>query len=97
MNLPSSVPHQWVVDCRKVGYGLPALKYLSRYLYRGVLPDKDIIKISDKDVTFRYQYTNQGQTFMPPATSMIWHALGSPSLHDPFIAINFRFDNARTH
>ena len=43
-----------MVDCRAVGHGLPALKYLSRYLYRGVLPDKDIIDISHHQVTFRY-------------------------------------------
>ncbi|MEZ8144674.1 transposase, partial [Enterovibrio sp. FF113] len=48
------MPETWVVDCRAVGRGLSALKYLSRYLYRGGLPDKDIIDISDHQVTFRY-------------------------------------------
>jgi len=48
------MPKKWVVDCRKVGYGLPALKYLSRYLYRGVLADKDIIHHDKNKVTFRY-------------------------------------------
>jgi len=43
-----------VVDCTKVGYGLSALKYLSRYLYRGVLADKDIISHDKTSVTFRY-------------------------------------------
>lgn len=54
LSLPPSLPNNWVVDCRAVGRGLPALKYLSRYLYRGVLPDKDILDISDHQVTFRY-------------------------------------------
>ena len=54
-----SIPKKWVVDCRKVGYGLPALQYLSRYLYRGVLPDKDIVKTTDTAVTFKYK---DGQT-----------------------------------
>ncbi len=52
------MPKKWVVDCKKVGHGLPALKYLSRYLYRGVLPDKDIISDARADqhnVTFRYK------------------------------------------
>ncbi|PCI61188.1 MAG: IS91 family transposase [Gammaproteobacteria bacterium] len=49
------MPTKWVVDCKKVGNGLPALKYLSRYLYRGVLPDKDIIHYDQHNVTFRYQ------------------------------------------
>jgi hypothetical protein len=31
------------------------LEYLSRYLYRGVLPDKDIIHGDDHSVTFRYK------------------------------------------
>lgn len=31
------------------------MEYLSRYLYRGVLPDKDIISIEEKMVTFRYK------------------------------------------
>ncbi|MFC1502852.1 transposase [Pseudomonadota bacterium] len=52
--LPQNIPKQWVVDCRCVGYGEPALEYLSRYLYRGVLPDNDIINIEENSVTFRY-------------------------------------------
>jgi hypothetical protein len=49
------MPTKWIVDCKKVGHGLPALKYLSRYLYRGVLPDKDIIDYDEHNVTFRYK------------------------------------------
>jgi hypothetical protein len=49
------LPEKWVVDCKKVGHGLSALKYLSRYLYRGVLPDKDIIHYDEHNVTFRYK------------------------------------------
>jgi len=48
------MPKKWVVDCTKVGYGLSALKYLSKYLYRGVLADKDIISHEETSVTFRY-------------------------------------------
>lgn len=56
------MPKQWVVDCKKVGYGLPALKYLSRYLYRGVLADKDIISHDHKNVTFRYTNSTTKKT-----------------------------------
>ena len=49
------LPKKWVVDCQKVGYGLPALKYLSRYLYRGVISDKDITAITSTAVTFKYK------------------------------------------
>jgi len=49
------LPMKWVVDCKRVGYGLPALKYLSRYLYRGVLSDNDITAITRNSVTFQYK------------------------------------------
>lgn len=48
------MPKKWIVNCTKVGYGSPALKYLSKYLYRGVLADKDIISHDKTSVTFRY-------------------------------------------
>ena len=48
------MPKKWIVSCTKVGYGLPALKYLSKYLYRGVLADKDIISHDKTSVTFHY-------------------------------------------
>ncbi|MBI2384096.1 MAG: IS91 family transposase, partial [Gammaproteobacteria bacterium] len=31
-SIPAGLPHKWVVDCRNVGRGGPALDYLSRYL-----------------------------------------------------------------
>ena len=51
----NKMPDKWVVDCKKIGNGLPVLKYLSRYLYRGVLPDKDILHYDQHRVTFRYE------------------------------------------
>jgi hypothetical protein len=36
---PRNFPKKWVVDCTHVGKGKPALQYLSRYLYRGVLSE----------------------------------------------------------
>lgn len=74
MALPRYLPEKWVVDCRCVGYGLHALQYLSRYLYRGVLPDKDIIRISDSDVTFRYLdgRTNERKTRTLPILKFLW-------------------------
>jgi len=35
LKIPVGAPPKRVVDCAHVGNGLPALKYLSRYLYRG--------------------------------------------------------------
>jgi len=52
--LPERIPKKWVVNVRYVGKGLPALKYLSRYLYRGVISEKNIIAHHDGQVTFTY-------------------------------------------
>jgi len=46
---------KWVVQCQSVGKGLPALKYLSRYLYRGVISNKNIIADDGTFVTFQYK------------------------------------------
>jgi hypothetical protein len=53
--LPQCIPPKWVVNCKKVGAGGKALVYLGRYLYRGVIREKDILSINDGKVTFRYQ------------------------------------------
>ena len=52
--LPGKLPKKWVVDCKHVGRGLPALKYLSRYLYRGVISERHILADSERAVTFQY-------------------------------------------
>src|SRR5690606_1229692 len=46
---------QWITHVKHIGKGLPALQYLSRYLYRGVLSEKAIVKTDATHVTFRYQ------------------------------------------
>lgn len=51
---PQSTPQQWVANVINVGKGLPALKYLSRYLYRGVISEKNIIANKNGNVTFQY-------------------------------------------
>jgi len=52
--IPKAVPQKWVVDCRYVGKGLSALKYLSRYLYRGVISERNIVSNQNGQVTFKY-------------------------------------------
>ena len=44
-----------MVDCKAVGSGEKALVYLGRYLYRGVIQEKDIVACANGLVTFRYQ------------------------------------------
>lgn len=55
LRLPDQYPEDWVVHCKAVGSGDKALVYLGRYLYRGVLPEKNIVSNRDGNVTFRYQ------------------------------------------
>lgn len=52
--LPAT-PKEWMVDCEHVGSGLPALTYLAKYLYRGVISPQQIIKDDGEEVTFQYQ------------------------------------------
>ncbi len=43
LQLPARYPETWVVDCKSVGSKEKALVYLGRYLYKGVIQEKDII------------------------------------------------------
>ena len=52
--IPADTPGKWVVDCKNVGKGNKALIYLGRYLYKGVIQEKDILKNEKGMVTFRY-------------------------------------------
>jgi hypothetical protein len=60
--IPEKVPAKWVVDCKHVGKGITALKYLSRYLYRGVISEKNIVSNQSGRVTFRYVESKTGKT-----------------------------------
>ncbi|MCP4392016.1 MAG: IS91 family transposase [Gammaproteobacteria bacterium] len=62
LSLPDKLPRQWVVDCKPVGRGEPALKYLSRYLYRGVIGENRIVANRDGRVTFEYLDSRTGET-----------------------------------
>jgi hypothetical protein len=55
LTLPVRYPETWVVDVKSVGRGEKALVYLGRYLYRGVIQEKDIIACARGQVTFRYR------------------------------------------
>jgi hypothetical protein len=54
LKIPDTLPEKWVANVKRVGQGLPALKYLSRYLYRGVISEKNITANKEGKVTFRY-------------------------------------------
>lgn len=55
LELPPDLPQKWVVDCKSVGNGEKALVYLGRYLYRGVIQEKDIVRCEGGQVSFRYR------------------------------------------
>ena len=62
LSIPKNVPPKWVVDCEHVGKGITALKYLSKYLYRGVINEKNIISNQNGQVTFKYIESKTGNT-----------------------------------
>ncbi len=51
----TSAPLKWIVDCQYMGSGAPALKYLSQYLYRGVISEKNIVRDDGEYVTFKFK------------------------------------------
>jgi hypothetical protein len=73
LHCKENLPDEWVVHCKKVGRGEQALAYLGRYLYRGVLPEKNIVADSDGKVSFCYQ-DNKGkrQIRTLPGGEFLW-------------------------
>jgi hypothetical protein len=53
--LPPGLPKKWVVDCKAVGNGQKALVYLGRYLYRGSIAERDIVRCENGQVTYRFR------------------------------------------
>lgn len=61
LTLPWRHPEKWVADCKSVGTGEKALIYLGRYLYRGVIAEKDIVACDNGQVSFRYRNAKTGR------------------------------------
>jgi len=61
LSTPNSLPNEWVVDCTHVGKGLSALKFLSRYLYRGVISENNIVSNRNGNATFKYVENRTGK------------------------------------
>jgi hypothetical protein len=74
LKMPEIYPHKWVVDCKHVGKGDKALLYLGRYLYRGVIKEKDILVCANGEVTFRYKNskTKKYHTRTLKAVDFLW-------------------------
>jgi hypothetical protein len=93
LSLPQSIPQKWVVNCKKVGSGGKALVYLGRYLYRGVIREKDILSVRDGMVTFRYQDsdTKRWETRTETGAKFLWLVLQHVLLTGFRRARNFGF------
>ena len=51
----------WVVDCRPVGTGETALKYLAPSVFRVALSNNRIVNADDDQVSFRYRHSASGE------------------------------------
>ena len=58
---PAAWRQDWVVDCRSVGRGQTALKYLAPYIFRVALSNKRIVSVQDGKVTFTYREGETGR------------------------------------
>lgn len=74
---PACYPKQWVVDCKSVGTGEKALASLGRYLYRGVIREKDIVACGNGQVSFRYRNARTSKTEVRTVTGaqFLWLVL----------------------
>jgi hypothetical protein len=73
LHCDETLPEDWVVHCKKVGRGQEALLYLGRYLYRGVLPEENIINDRDGKVSFCYQDNkDKRQVCTMPGGEFLW-------------------------
>lgn len=52
---PIVLPQKWVVDCKRLDHGDSVMVYLGRYLYRGVIQERDILACNDTGVTYRWR------------------------------------------
>jgi hypothetical protein len=49
----------WVIDCRHVGNGKKALKYLAQYVFRVAIAPSRILKVTDTEVLFKYKRSGE--------------------------------------
>jgi len=77
LSLPDQYPKKWVVDVQSVGAGDKALVYLGRYLYRGVIKEKDILSVKEGKITFRYleSKTKKYKTITLSGAQFLWRVL----------------------
>lgn len=57
----TTAPERWVVDCKAVGSRHKVMVYLGRYLYRGVVQERDILRCDGDGVTYRWRDGKTGK------------------------------------
>ena len=69
--------HQSSLNIKAAGRGEPAMKYLSKYLYRGVIQERNIISDENGIITFKYLDAESGQhkTRALPAADFLFFVL----------------------
>ena len=69
----AALPSEWVVHCKAIRRGDKALAYFGRYLYEGVLPEKNILKDQDGSFTFK-TIDNEGTEIIQtiPGAEFLW-------------------------
>ncbi len=73
ISFPCNLKGQWVAHVKRIGRGEKALRYLSRYLYRGVI-NQNNINAKGSDVSFSYEdsKTKQRKIKILSAVDFIW-------------------------
>ncbi|MFZ2955920.1 MAG: transposase [Candidatus Ozemobacteraceae bacterium] len=72
---PGSVKKlDWIVTCKRTGFGEKALEYLSRYLYRGIISEKGIFEFEGGKIGFSYieSKTKQQKKRILPGEDFLW-------------------------
>ena len=72
--LPARHPPQWIAHCKGAGTGKPALIYLGRYLYRGVIREQDILACDNGQVRFGWRNAETGKLEQRtvPGADFLW-------------------------
>jgi hypothetical protein len=52
---PETWKKDWVIDCRPVGSGERALKYLAPYIFRVAISNRRLLKLENGNVTFQFR------------------------------------------
>jgi len=87
---PETWKTDWVVDCRPVGSGERAIKYLAPYIFRVAISNRRLVKLENGNVTFQYRdgETKQSKTRTLPAEKFI-HRFLQHVLPHRFIKVRY--------